>query len=66
MGGDCQATNAAYNCTQFGDHGRVKTMDRYAGTNDEASRSTNLENTMGLAEEHQKAVAIPRGDCNKK
>ena len=65
-GGDCQATNAAYNCTQFGDHGRTTTTDRYAVTNSEARRSTNLKNTMGLAEEHPRAVAIPRGDCNKK
>ena len=66
VGGNCQATDAAYICTQFGDHGSVRTPDRYAGTNKKARRSSNLENTMGLAEEHQKAVAIPRGDCNKK
>ena len=66
VGGDCQATIAAYNCTQFGDHGRGKTTDRYARTNGKAGCSTNLENALGLADEDQKAVAIPRGDCNKK
>ena len=66
VGGNCQATDAAYNCTQFGDHGRGKTTDRYARTNGKAGCSTNLKNALGLADEDQRAVAIPRGDCNKK
>ena len=66
MGGDCQATFAAYNCTQFWDHGQGKTSDRYARANEKAESLTNLENALGLADEDQRAVAIPRGDCNKK
>ena len=66
VGGDCQATIAAYNCTQFGDHGVAGETDRYAWTNRKARSSTNLENTTGLADVNQRAVAIPRGDCNKK
>ena len=66
VGGDCQATVAAYHCTQFWDHGRGTTADRYALTNKKAECSSNLENALGLADEDQKAVAIPRGDCNKK
>ena len=66
MGGDCQATIAAYNCTQFWDHGRGKTSDRYARANEKTECPTNLENALGLADEDQRAVAIPRGDCNKK
>ena len=66
VGGNCQATDAAYIGTQFGGHGCVRTTDRYAGTNEKAGAFPNLENALGLAEDHQKAVAIPRGDCNKK
>ena len=66
MGRDCQATTAAYNYTQFWDNGREKTMDQYAGPNKNTASSNNLEGALGLAKVHQKAVAIPRGDCNNR
>ena len=68
QGGENCRANAAYIFTQFGDnllHERVRKTTGPVRTNQwERRKVSNLQGELGLAEEHHRAVAIPRGDCN--
>ena len=65
-GENCRA-DAAYICTQFGTHtlygGGAKTIGPVRTGQWERARICNPQAGLGLADEDQRAVAIPRGDC---